>query len=285
MAEDLIREFTTEQLLKIKEIIIDSINTLLPKILIEVTPLIIQTSKNIVDKEWSKQTLNTCSNVKQVNTSDEFYQQHHLQWNKLLNHRENLYYKHERSDQLLELYNNCLAEEPIYIPRKFRNDKYHVNTKEEKHIVMKSNIQKLQNECEILKLRRDNFASEIIKQDEKINLFITDVTTSTTLTNELKTLHNEEIQRDMDRINSQRKKKFNSTKESFQRDKTKYFQLYHDILSLQQNDPPKNYDENERKVNNKIVNSSSSPTKHTNNSPSKNEIHRYPIRKKINQQS
>ena len=271
-----------DQLLKIKEIVVESINTLLPKILKEVTPLIIQTSKNIINKELSSTNHVT---VKEVDIQDEFYKHHHLEWNKLLNHRENLFYKHERNDQLLELYEECLAEEPIYIPRKFRNDKYHVNTVEERNIVMKSNIQKLQSECEILKLRRDNFASDIIKQDEKIGNFINNVSSNTCLKNELNKIHNEEINRDMQRIKTQRNKKNISTKEAFKRDKTKYFELYKDILPPQQNHSEEN-NQNEHidDLNEEIETITHVPPQHTNNSPSKNEVHRYPKRKKHNQQ-
>ena len=282
MAKDLLQDFSTDQLLKIKEIVVESINTLLPKILKEVTPLIIQTSKNIINKELSSTNHVT---VKEVDIQDEFYKHHHLEWNKLLNHRENLFYKHERNDQLLELYEECLAEEPIYIPRKFRNDKYHVNTVEERNIVMKSNIQKLQSECEILKLRRDNFASDIIKQDEKIGNFINNVSSNTCLKNELNKIHNEEINRDMQRIKTQRNKKNISTKEAFKRDKTKYFELYKDILPPQQNHSEEN-NQNEHidDLNEEIETITHVPPQHTNNSPSKNEVHRYPKRKKHNQQ-
>ena len=150
---------------------------------------------------------------------------------------------------------------------------------------MKSNIHKLKSECEILKLRRDNLASEIIKQDEKIDSFINDVSISTILTNELNIPHNEEINRDMVRIKSQRKKKNISTKEAFQRDKNKYFELYKDILPQRQDIPTNNYHNCNENRENEINNAESIPPQHSNKKPSKNEVHRYPTRKKPYQQS
>ena len=43
MSAEIMKEFTSQQLESIKQIVIDSINLLLPKIIKEITPLIIQT--------------------------------------------------------------------------------------------------------------------------------------------------------------------------------------------------------------------------------------------------
>ena len=57
---------------------------------------------------------------------------------------------------LVDLYGECLQEEPEYIPRKFKNDKTYVTLQEELN-VGKSDFNNLQSESEILKLRKNNY--------------------------------------------------------------------------------------------------------------------------------
>ena len=53
------------------------------------------------------------------------------------------------------------TEEPMYIPRKFRNDK-----PQELSIVRKNDLNNLQSECEILKLRKNSLLEKIAHQDK-----------------------------------------------------------------------------------------------------------------------
>ena len=100
-------------------------------------------------------------------------------------------------------------------------------------------------------------------------------------------MHVEEINRDMERIKSQRKKKNSSSKEAYKRDKLKYFEQYKDILpEPQQQEHSIENDQNNIESKNDETNIiPPTPPHHTNNSPSKNEVHRYPKRKKNSQQS
>ena len=54
----------------------------------------------------------------------------------------------------------------MYIPHKFRNEKTYVTSQEELNIVRKNNVNNLQSECEIVKLRKNNFLESISNQDE-----------------------------------------------------------------------------------------------------------------------
>ena len=53
------------------------------------------------------------------------------------------------------------TKEPMYIPRKFRNDK-----PQELSIVRKNDLNNLQSECEILKLRKNSLLENIAHQDK-----------------------------------------------------------------------------------------------------------------------
>ena len=75
-------------------------------------------------------------------------------------------YKFTRCERLLDLYGGCLQEEPMYIPRKFRNDKTYVTSQKELNVVRKNSLNNLQSECEILKLRKYNLLENIANQDK-----------------------------------------------------------------------------------------------------------------------
>ena len=54
----------------------------------------------------------------------------------------------------------------MYIPHEFRNEKTYVTSQEELNIVRKNDVNNLQSECEIVKLRKNNFLESISNQDE-----------------------------------------------------------------------------------------------------------------------
>ena len=75
-------------------------------------------------------------------------------------------YKFTRCEWLLDLYRECLQEEPMYIPRKFKNDKTYVTSQEELNVFRKNDLSNLQSECEILKLKKNNLLENIAIQDK-----------------------------------------------------------------------------------------------------------------------
>ena len=54
----------------------------------------------------------------------------------------------------------------MYIPRNFRNDKTYVTSQEELNVVRKNDLNNLQSECEILKLRKNNLLKNFANQDK-----------------------------------------------------------------------------------------------------------------------
>ena len=74
--------------------------------------------------------------------------------------------KFTRCEWLLHLYGEYLQEEPMYIPRKFRNDKTYVTSQEELKVVRKNDLNNLQSECEILELIKNNLLENIANQNK-----------------------------------------------------------------------------------------------------------------------
>ena len=100
----------------------------LPKIMGALAPQIIQLVKEKVET-------NNIQPVTQLLTMtqgeiraeyDNFVHRNKRVINGKFEEREKLYYTHARYDPYLDLYGECLQEEPVYVPRKFRNDKYYV---------------------------------------------------------------------------------------------------------------------------------------------------------------
>ena len=141
--------------------VIKSIMAVLPEILLELIPLIIEKSEALINENITK-GLETCrrnvpDNLNVNKEVNSFIRRNNDHWQKKLEKRKDVYYKFTRSDQLILLYNECLEEEPIYIPRKFRNDNTFTMNEQEKNIYFKLDLTKLKTEMEILTTRREYF--------------------------------------------------------------------------------------------------------------------------------
>ena len=78
-------------------------------------------------------------------------------------------YKYTIWDSLLNLYNDCLAEEPMYIPRKLQQESIHMMNDREKQLYEKRNVEKLKTEIEILTTRREHFRVKLDTIDNDFN--------------------------------------------------------------------------------------------------------------------
>ena len=157
-------------------------------------------SKEII-KEKLFTTTSKAKTLSKSNALDEFWKHHHLEWNRNPNKRKDLYFKLYRCESLLDLYGTYLQEEPLYIPKKIRNDKVYVRSARERKVIEKSNLQRFQDECELLKIRREDCTNYLFEKDN----FITDFTEKTVPheegKNELLALFREEITRDINDVN------------------------------------------------------------------------------------
>ena len=66
-----------------------------------------------------------------------------------------------RCDKQILLCNECLKEEPIYIPRKFRNDKVYTMNDHKMDIYNKLALEKSKTEMEILTNGREHFRNSV----------------------------------------------------------------------------------------------------------------------------
>ena len=71
-------------------------------------------------------------------------------------------FKYLRCNKQILLYNECLEEELMSIPRKFQNDKEYTIKNQKKNIYNKLALEELKTEMEILTNRRDIFETVLI---------------------------------------------------------------------------------------------------------------------------
>ena len=71
-------------------------------------------------------------------------------------------FKYLRCNKQILLYNECLEEELMSIPRKFQNDKVYTIKNQKKNIYNKLALEELKTEMEILTNRRDIFKTVLI---------------------------------------------------------------------------------------------------------------------------
>ena len=141
--------------------VIKSIMAVLPEILLELIPLIIEKSEALINENITKgleicrRNLPDILNInKKVNS---FIRRNNDHWQNEFEERKDIYYKFTRTDQLILLHIECLEKKPIYIPRKFRYDNTFTINKQEKTIYFKLDRTKLKTKMEILTTRREYF--------------------------------------------------------------------------------------------------------------------------------
>ncbi len=116
------------QLQSIKEAVLQSVLEVLPTIINSVTPTIIESAENII-KEKIQEMLPTPSGFVNQNLNHILEQACHVEnsnkekLNFQLKHRSDIFWKITRSNELAQLYADCLEEETPYIPQKFRENK------------------------------------------------------------------------------------------------------------------------------------------------------------------
>lgn len=246
-------EFATLFVESLKKEIIKKFTELIPQLVKEITPSIIELTKKTVESILQNKDLFNIENVKEsVSINNEtqtfippkreynlFKDKNQQFFDDMLQKRESEYYKYNRNEQLLDLYAEGMQEEPIYIPRKFRSDNCHVKSNAKLTCIRKVELQRFRSECEIIRIRRDNFTENVFEIDNRINEFVTKSNLSTETKDMLLSRWNTCVNEDIDRIKIKSQNKFRTTKTAFNKDKE--FLKQHLLYRIQ------NYDKSSHK--------------------------------------
>ena len=150
---------------------------------------------------------------------NEFIKNNQTFMNEQLIDREKELYKYIRNVSLLDLYTECLETEPVYVPRKWRNDNYHVMSERELTVLTNLELKRFQTECEILRLRRDDFKQRTEHIDKNITEFIEKENISLQSKEWLLKRWEECIREDENKITKKWEQKLRGTRNQFEKDR------------------------------------------------------------------
>ena len=152
-----------------------------------------------------------------------------LSYNKCeLTGRNDAYYKYIRYTSLVDLYNDCLADDALsstdnvnrcYIPREFRNDNKHHMSNEERGCNGRLEYQNMRTEMEILQIRRDEFRSRLRVGDDNVNSYFNSSIDDESVRKEVEKLWSDCIKKDKEHIESKWVKKIESLRVALEKDK------------------------------------------------------------------
>ena len=137
-----------------------------------------------------------------------------------LKYREKEYYKFARCEHLLELYDEYMKKEPIFVPREFRKDNYFTLNDAEKEVIRNLGIKRLETECQLLDLRRNEFTKRIHTIDKQVKSFINNGQISNEAKSWLQNRWDECTKEDIKRMKEKWSKKIKSTKKRHSQDET-----------------------------------------------------------------
>ena len=210
--------FSDEQMVDIREVIVNSIKEIIPAVISESANTLAEKCKETVSHATKH-----CFPTEITPPSQEamqFIAINKQSWKLQLAERNKLYGQFIRCESLLDTYGLCLQEEPPYVPRRYRQDKIHVLYDEEKSIRTTANLQNMQTDMEVLKIRRDNYKRLLAKCDENSLKFIAEKTNdSAPLTQEILSIWNESFRQDQEKVDKTWARKVASMHVAFEKDK------------------------------------------------------------------
>ena len=122
-----------------EEAVLSAVTEILPHVIMEITPLILEKFKDIIEQNASSlfKSYESKSNKNLKEIVDKFmYETQDLMHSKLRK-RKDVMFKYLRCDKQILLYNDCLEEELMYLQSKFRNGKVYAMNDQEKKIYNK----------------------------------------------------------------------------------------------------------------------------------------------------
>ena len=149
-----------------------------------------------------------------------FIEKNYDHLNKLNKDREAALYKEKRCKKLIQIYNDGLNSTPIYVPKLYRQDKYHVNSTIELEILKNREINDLTSEIEILKLRELENIRKIEDIDNDIRFFVGEKVQNTLIQEEIMKILEIKNKKYLNSVEKEWGKKILSLQKSFEKDKS-----------------------------------------------------------------
>ena len=219
---ELVPHYDEEDKRLVKETMLQCIDKWLPQIAEEITPIILQKTKELV-KQNILMKIN--SNIDKQNALSEgliIMERNPNLWRGLLHRRADCYSKLARVASLLTLYKEGLLEVPIYVPYKFRQDETYVKSQDVLEQMYKMNVQRLQSEITTLEIKLDDMRKEINNVDAEILHEVRHLSSDETVINVIKRDIKEKVLKDTIRINEECETKAQIRRQKYKEDQRKY---------------------------------------------------------------
>ena len=215
---------SAEQMESIKQSVLNSFLEILPNIINEIAPTIMQSAEMIIKKRIgevissTRPFLNVSSTavkekarlIENINTK---------QLNSKLKLRNDTFWQLTRSSELSKLYSECLQEKPSYIPQKFREDSTFKVSEEEIVAYKKLEQHKLSTEIEVLNLRAENYKKKIEDVDGEAFKFFESQEENGHVLKELKETWNKKAKEDEIKVVSKWEKRIKDNKDIYEKEK------------------------------------------------------------------
>ena len=149
-------------------------------------------------------------------------------------------YKFTNCERLLDLYGECLQEEPTYILRKFRNDKTYVTSQEELNVVRKNDLNNLQSDRETLNLTENNLLENIANQDKILEEKLREGKINQQMKKEILFYWDCDVTKDIENVNKKWDTKILGMTKAYEKDKRFLETEKERRISFYQTSPPPN---------------------------------------------
>ena len=155
---------------------------MVPEIIKEITPVIMQIFKEVtpVVVESTRQFCSELTNSEEIklqhaNIFADFKKRHKLNFDELMGKRSSLHKRALTLEWQLQLFEEYLSRETIYIPKVYRKDDYFVHDEEELASVKRFEEARFRSEVEIMTRRKNHMMQEMAKIDESVKKTIMDL--------------------------------------------------------------------------------------------------------------
>lgn len=149
----------------------------------------------------------------------KFMQDHKETFNKHEEIRDDAYWKATRYYEIVKLYEQVLNETPVYVPKKFRRDKYHIMSTAELEILQRREENDLKSEIEVFKLREERNRKKVELQDDLITIFVNEHVQNPYLKEAILRDWNDKNRKEMERVTQVWRGKIKGVKKAFDKDR------------------------------------------------------------------
>ena len=243
----------SEQVEKVMREILESFTaSFLPRVIRDITPVIRESLEDelipMLRREIIEATKGAMGEVRDEITNDfnwrqfsqfdveRFWEKHAEALNKCEGLRDNALRKVKRLENMLNLYHEQLNTSPIYVPRKFRKDKYHIKSSSELEVLKNREVNDMKSEMEIMRLRLVENEQRVQHQDDLFLIFLNENVQNSYIKDEVVKTWNKNNKKESDRLDNIWARKIRETKIAFEKDK-EYIRNHNSKRFKQTNNP------------------------------------------------